>query len=164
LWSFSTQAILWFYDMFKSFDWFSSWKSCVWAMTKFTAHSRASTRQPALAFPSFLIDPFVTCFLLPIVLIGDEGRAEEWETQRHARQCRAHIRSALRVSPGQPRAGEAQPVGINEQLITVIKRYSAQGRQHTYIYQFLISSSCLTDSCLSARRRATHVACEGSPS
>lgn len=49
---------------------------------------------------------------------------------------------------------ELQPVGINEQLITVIKWYSARGRQHTYIYQLLISSSCLADSCLSAKRRA----------
>jgi len=44
--------------------------------------------------------------------------------------------------------------GINEQLITVIKRDSARGRQHAYIYQLLISSSCLAGSCLSAKGSA----------
>lgn len=70
--------------------------------------------------------------------------------------CRA-VQGPHRVStvsvPGAAACRRGPACGINEQLITVVKRYSARGRQHTYIYQFLISSSCLADSCLSARRR-----------
>lgn len=54
-----------------------------------------------------------------------------------------------------------QLMGINEQLITIIKWDSTQGRLLAYIYQLLISRSCLPDSCLSAGRKAA--ACD-SPS
>lgn len=88
---------------------------------------------------------------------------------RHTNVCRlifaicfCWARSPLSArAPGADTVEETsrQPMGINEQLITIIKWYSTPGRQHTYIYQLLISSSCPADSCLSARRKAAVCGC-----